>query len=151
MVTHGNEDAAHEALQAAFVRVVRHVKVFDDEARFWNWLTMLARSAFTDQHRKRSRYLALLDRFTDHTRIEAAMAENGEADAQLLAMLELTVRSLPQEERELVERKYLGRESVRDIAETFQTSEKAVESRLSRVRQKLKEAMLATLKHEQAD
>ena len=151
VVTHGNEDAAHEALQAAFVRVVRHVKVFDDEARFWNWLTVLARSAFTDQHRKRSRYLAFLDRFMDHTRTEAAVAENGQADAQLLAMLERNVCKLSSEEREIVERKYFGGESVRDIADSLETSEKAIESRLSRVRQKLREAMLAMLKHEQAD
>ena len=151
VVTHGNEDAAHEALQAAFVRVVRHIKMFDDEARFWNWLTVLARSAFTDQHRKRSRYLAFLDRFTAHAQTEAAIDENGQADAQLLAMLEFTIHKLPPEERELVERKYFGRESVRDIAASIQTSEKAIESRLGRVRLKLKEAVLAALKHEQAD
>ena len=151
VVAHGDEDAAREALQATFVRVVRHIKVFDDEARFWNWLTVLARTAFADQRRKRSRYLAFLDRFTTHARAEAAIAENGETDSRLLATLEFNMRNLSSEDRELVERKYLGRESVRDIAESLQSSEKAVESRLGRVRQKLKAAILAMLKHEQAD
>lgn len=151
VVTHGDEDAAREALQATSIRVVRHIKRFDDEAHFWNWLTVLARTAFADQRRKRSRYLAFLDRFTEHTRTETAVAENGQADARLLAALEFSVRSLPTEERELVERKYFDRESVRNIAESLQASEKAVESRLGRVRQKLRDALLAALKHEQAD
>ena len=151
VVAHGDEDAAREALQATFVRVVRHVKVFDDETRFWNWLTVLARTAFADQRRKRSRYQSFLDRFTTHTRAEAEVAENGQADVRLLATLEINLGNLPAEDRELVERKYLGQESVRQIAESLQSSEKAVESRLGRVRQKLKAAMLAVLKHEQTD
>lgn len=151
VVASGDEDAAREALQAAFVRVVRHIKVFDDEARFWNWLTVLARTAFLDQRRKRNRYLAFLDRFTVHAQSEASIVENGQADARLLAALEFCVQALPEEERALVDRKYLGRESVRDMAASLQASEKAVESRLGRVRQKLKEALVASLKHESAD
>ena len=151
VVTHGDEEAAREALQATFTRVVRHIKVLDDETHFWNWLTVLARTAFADQCRKRSRYLRFLDRFAEHTRTEAAVAENGEADARLLAALEFSVRSLPAEERELLEHKYFNRKSVRDIAKAVQASEKAVESRLGRVRHKLKDAVLAALKHEQAE
>ncbi len=151
VVTHGDEEAAREALQATFIRVVRHIKVFHDEVHLWNWLTVLARTAFADQRRKRSRYLAFLDRFTEYARTEAAVAENGQADSRLLAALDVSVRRLPTEERELVERKYFDQESVRNIAESLQASEKAVESRLARVRHKLKDALLATLKHEQAD
>jgi RNA polymerase sigma-70 factor (ECF subfamily) len=151
VVAHGDEDAAREALQAALVRVVRHIKVFDDEAHFWNWLTLLARSARADQRRKQSRYRAFLERFTLHARTEAAAAENGRTNAQLLAVLEASLRNLPAEDRGLVDRKYQGRESVREIAAALQLSEKAVESRLGRVRQHLKEAMLTALKHEPTD
>jgi RNA polymerase sigma-70 factor (ECF subfamily) len=77
--------------------------------------------------------------------------ENGEAEAQLLEALETGVRGLSTEERELVEQKYFAGESVRNLAESLGTSEKAVESRLGRVRRKLKQALLAALKHEQAD
>ena len=45
-----------------------------------------------------------------------------------------------------MEQKYFERESVRDIAARLQTSEKAVESRLVRVRYKLKEAVLDELR-----
>ena len=151
VVTAGDEDAAREALQAAFVRVVRHIKTFDDEAQFWNWLTVLARSALADQRRKRNRYLAFLSRFTEHARTETIVAEDGQADARLLATLERSVRALPSDERELVQRKYFDREAVREIAGALQVSEKAVESQLGRVRRKLKDAVLTALKHEPTD
>jgi RNA polymerase sigma-70 factor (ECF subfamily) len=153
VVAAGDEDAAREAVQAAFLRVVRYIKPFATEAQFWNWLTVLARTALADQRRKRSRYRAFLERFTGHARMEmdSRAANDGQADAQLLAALESRVRSLPPEERELVERKYFGRESVRDIAAALQISEKAVESRLTRVRLKLKSDLLNGLKHELTD
>jgi RNA polymerase sigma factor (sigma-70 family) len=153
VVAAGDEDAACEAVQAAFLRVVRYIKPFATEAQFWNWLTVLARTALADQRRKRSRYRAFLERFTGHARMEmdSRAASDGQADAQLLAALEVRVRGLPPEERELVERKYFSRESVRDIAAALQLSEKAVESRLTRVRLKLKSDLLSGLKHETSD
>ena len=152
VVATGDEDAAREALQAACIRVGRHIKEFSDEQIFWNWLTVLARTALADQRRKRSRYRTFLDRFTLQVRLDAAgQAEDGRADAQLLAALERSVRELPTDERDLVERKYFGREPVREIADALQVSEKAIESRLTRVRRKLKDALLTKLKHEPTD
>lgn len=151
VVTAGDEDAMREALQATLVRVVRHIKVFPDETRFWNWLTVLARTALADQRRKRRRYLAFLDRFAEHARVEAAVANDSDADTQLLALLERSLELLPPDERELVERKYFNKQPVREIAGVLQTSEKAVESRLTRVRRKLKDVLLTALKHDQTN
>ncbi len=152
VVAAGDKELAREALQAACIRVVRHIKVFSDEQIFWNWLTVLARTALADHRRKRSRYRAFLDRFTWHTRADAAgRGEDGRADAQLLALLERSLRDLPHDERELIERKYFGRAAVREIADGLAISEKAVESRLGRVRRKLKDALLTKLKDESKD
>ena len=150
VVTSGHEEAAREALQLALVRVVRHVKPFDAEDKFWSWLTVLARSALADGARKRRRYFSFLERFTRHQETGFATMNNGEADEQLRALLERNVNLLPLAERELVEQKYLLHQSVRAIADGQQTTEKAVESRLSRVRRKLKDAVLAELKNESA-
>jgi RNA polymerase sigma-70 factor (ECF subfamily) len=149
VVTGGNEEAAREALQLALVRVVRHVKVFESEEKFWSWLTVLARSALADESRKRRRYFAFLERFTRQQETGPAAMDNGEADEQLRVLLESKLTALPVDERQLVEQKYILRRSVREIANGRQTTEKAVESRLSRVRQKLKDAVLAELKNEQ--
>jgi RNA polymerase sigma-70 factor (ECF subfamily) len=148
VVAGGDEEAAREAVQATLVRVVRHIKVFADEAAFWRWLTVLARSAFTDETRKRRRYFAFLDRFTRHTDIQSGVADTSEADEHLRALLRRGLASLPADERQLLESKYLAARSVRDIAGELQTSEKAIESRLVRIRRKLKETVLAGLKNE---
>jgi RNA polymerase sigma-70 factor (ECF subfamily) len=147
VVTGGDEQAAREALQATLVRVVRHIKVFPNEEQFWRWLTVLARSAFTDETRKRRRYFAFLDRFTLHADIHHA-ADNGEADERLRTALRHGLAALPEDERQLLEEKYLAERSVRAIADEFQTSEKAIESRLSRIRRKLRDTLIVGLKNE---
>jgi RNA polymerase sigma-70 factor, ECF subfamily len=148
VVTAGDEDTAREALQSALVRVVRHIKVFPSDAVFWSWLTVLARSALSDQNRKKRRYLAFLDRFTWHNRAQQAAPVDPEADTRLDTLLESSLGALPFDERRLVEAKYRDRRSVRDLAADLNLSEKAVESRLVRIRHKLKTAILDGLKRE---
>jgi RNA polymerase sigma-70 factor, ECF subfamily len=150
VVTTGNEDAAREALQATLTRVVRHIRVFQSEPVFWSWLTVLARSALTDQTRKHRRYLAFLERFSKHAD-ESAHPQDEHADERLRELLQRHIASLADDERQLVEAKYFARCSVRDIATELQTTEKTIESRLTRIRQKLKNTVLAELKNESCD
>ena len=150
VVAAGREDAAREALQGALVRAARHIKVFRDETVFWSWLTVLARSALADETRKRRRYFAFLDRFRRHANVQNDGADNVEIENRLKTLLKDQVAALPPDERELVEQKYLARRAIHDMADDLQTTEKAVESRLSRVRKKLKDAVLAELKNENA-
>ena len=151
VVTAGNEDAAREALQATLTRVVRHIRAFSSEPIFWSWLTVLARSALTDQTRKHRRYLAFLDRFSKHTETESSHSDNQRGDERLRQLLERHIAALGDDERQLVEAKYFARRSVRDIAAEWQTTEKTIESRLTRIRQKLKHTVLAELKNESSD
>jgi RNA polymerase sigma-70 factor (ECF subfamily) len=150
VVTGGNEQAAREALQAAMVRVVRHVRPFDAEDKFWSWLTVLARSALVDESRKQRRWFAFLERFSRHAETENAAINNGEADEKLRELLAQTVSALPPDDRELIAQKYFLRRSVREIADAQRTTEKAVESKLSRIRAKLKDAVFAGLKNERS-
>ena len=147
VLTGGREDAARDALQIALLRVVRHIRVFESENTFWSWLTVLARSAIVDEERKRHRFLAILVSFFQRNQVDASPAD-GEADARLWALLERNLATLSTEERELIDRKYFARESVKEIAEAMETTEKAVESRLVRVRRKLKDLVLVQLKDE---
>jgi RNA polymerase sigma-70 factor, ECF subfamily len=148
VVAAGNEDAAREALQGAMVRTTRHIKVFRDENVFWSWLTVLARSAFTDETKKRRRYFSFLDRFKRQANVELDGASDNRTEERLKTLLERHVALLPPDEQKLVEQKYFARLAVREIAGELQTTEKAVESKLSRVRKKLKDAVLAELNHE---
>ena len=148
VVSAGDENAMREALQETLRRVVRHIKVFSDEAVFWSWLTVLARSARSDEYRKRRRYLAVLDRFTQHAVLNHAASNDDLRVHNLEVILERSMNQLPVDERSLLEFKYFEHFSVREIAQRLQMTEKAVESRLMRVRQKLKQAILNKLKDE---
>lgn len=148
VVTRGDEEATGETLQATLLRVVRHLRHFDDEPAFWNWLTVLARTAAVDHRRKRHRYLAFLDRFLAWHRPSSPAAPAVDPDQRLTDALERALRTLPVEERGLIDAKYKAGHSVHELAEAAGETDKAVESRLGRVRRKLKAAILEDLKHE---
>lgn len=149
VVSGGREEAARDALQAALLRAVRHVRRFDREEVFWSWLTVLARSALVDDDRKRRRYRALLDRFFQRESAAPAPPDPG-ADARLLGLLEANLAALPAEDRALLDQKYLAGTSVRAIAHAAGATEKSVESRLVRIRRHLRELILAQLNHDDA-
>jgi len=142
-----NEESAREALQITFLRVVRYCRKFESEEAFWSWLTVLARSSVVDEQRRAKRYFGFLARFFERGKIETEAA-NSQTEVQLLELLQAKVGQLPADERELIERKYFHGETVRQIAEENQTTEKAVESSLVRARKRLKQMILSQMRHE---
>ncbi len=148
VVCRGREDVAREALQGTLLRVVRHVRSFATEAELWGWLTVLARSAASDAGRRERRYLGFLDRWF-RQQPDPTPEPPGVEDPLELALAQEMERLDP-EERRLLDGKYLKGETVRELAHALGTSEKAVESRLTRARQKLKTGVLARLHHEEA-
>jgi RNA polymerase sigma-70 factor, ECF subfamily len=144
VVTTGDENAAREALQGMLIRLVKYARVFSDEKIFWSWLTVLARSSLSDDKRKRRRYLAFLDRFTLHIRLE----QQAGTEDRLGELLKLQLSTLATRERQLIERKYFEHMPIRSIAEQMNMTEKAVESSLVRIRRRLKQSVLSELKNE---
>jgi RNA polymerase sigma-70 factor (ECF subfamily) len=147
LVLTANEETARETLQMTFLRVARHVRKFESEEALWSWLTVLARSAVVDENRKSRRYLDFLGRFFAHKQVESDMLEN-RTEARLFELLEAGLATLPEAHRDLLERKYLQGQPVSRMAQDLVLSEKAVEARLVRARQTLRELLLAQLKHE---
>ncbi len=143
VVTHGNELQAREALQETLLRVARHPRVFCEEEGLWRWLKVVARNAARDEGRKRFRYFVLLERF--------ALDRNGDdhpaADENTLrSLLVESMEELPADDRHLIEAKYLQGVAVKTIAPEMGLSDKAVESRLVRLRHQLRECLLKKLK-----
>ncbi|MBN9689156.1 MAG: sigma-70 family RNA polymerase sigma factor [Verrucomicrobia bacterium] len=146
VVCHGHEDTAVEALQQTFLRAVKHLRICATEAELWGWLTLLARSAAADARRGERRYLGFLERWFRHQPEPIAVPPTPED--QLESTLASELAALPPAERELLEQKYLAGGSVRELAAALGTTEKAVESRLTRARQRLKTALLSRLQNE---
>lgn len=129
----GQEDTAKELLQLTMIRVARYIKVFAEEEALWNWLRNVARSCWIDEHRKKNRYWSFLNVFRQEQ--NDISGQEGEVEARFADAF----AQLDSEEKQLLEEKYLEGLSVKELAELRCCTEKAVESKLSRLRQKLKE------------
>ncbi len=148
VVTRGDEQAARDALQETFLRIVRHIRPFNSNEAFWSWLTLLARSAATDAGRKRTRYWRMLTRYAFFRRVREPTVE-ASAETRLDMLLPVAMQALEYADRELIEGKYLRRASVRELAAQFRITEKAAESRLARARERLREELSKRLNHEE--
>ena len=138
----GDAVAAQDVLQETLLRVVRHVRRFDDEAAFWGWLTRLARSAAVDHGRRISRTQRLLGRFAAET------AETPDSQPDLWPLVESALERLDASDQAILRAKYEGNAAIGEIAATLQISPDAAESRLARARRSLRDLVFQLLKHE---
>jgi len=138
----GDEQAASDAMQAAFVRAVRHARVFQTGEALWGWLTLLARHALADARRSTGRWRAFLAGFK---RAAPDQVLSGECSDPLPELLDAALASLSGPDRLLLEQKYFSAASVRELASSAGVSEKALESRLTRARDRLRQFILLRL------
>ena len=147
VLTRGDEDRSRDLLQATMTKVVRSIRRFADERQFWNWLAAIARNCFIDALRKAQRTVHVVPLLPEDapTTPSAATVDD---DAPLFEALEDCLTAMGAEERELIEAFYFKEGSHESVARERQTTPKAVESKLARVRQKLRTAILKRLHHE---
>ncbi len=145
VVTGGQDDAAREALQQTLLRVVKYARVHDSEEIFWSWLKTVARSAARDAGRKQRRYAALLEKFAALWRSHAP-EESAREEERLRDIVEDGLEGLAPEDRRLIEGKYIEGASVRELSTDAGLTEKAVESRLLRLRRELRGRMLKRMR-----
>jgi len=139
----GNASSASEVVQLAYLRVARHARPFDDAAIFWGWLCCLVRCAAVDHGRNVTRRAVLLEKFA-HWRA----AQSGEDDSfhpfatDGTALAEEALSKLPEDDAALLRRKYYEGCSTNDLAAALGTTPKAIENRLARLRERLREIIL---------
>jgi RNA polymerase sigma factor (sigma-70 family) len=142
---HGNEDAAREALQLTYVKCVRHVRRFPAEGAMWGWLKQIARGCLIDLARGRSRYRALL---VDLAAAPVVAADDDLAREELAQLLTAGLAQLDPSERALLEARYAQNQRLAHIADSSGTTRKAVESRLARIRTRLRAWLTTHTRHE---
>lgn len=129
------EGDAAEVVQRVYLRVLRHAKVIGTEDALSAWLGCLTRCEAIDFTRRSKRRSWLGERFQQWQEF----ARGGhEADG---GALESAMLSLEEEDRRLVSRHYLDGWSQEELAEEQRTSVKAVESKLARLRRRLRKHM----------
>jgi RNA polymerase sigma-70 factor (ECF subfamily) len=140
-VARGQEQEARDALQETFLRVARSARAFASEEIFWCWLKAVARNAARDAGRKHLRHLDLLRRFALDRSPPPADPREGVLDTALGECLD----ELSPTERGLIEARYLNGETIRELSAGAGATERAVESRLLRLRRRLREQLLRKL------
>jgi RNA polymerase sigma factor (sigma-70 family) len=138
----GDEAFAGEIAQAAWLRLVRHVRVMKDERALWNWIACAARHATSDLRRTGGRYLRAIGRFAEWWQ---PASNNEDAYHGLSAALEAALQKLLPDERALIEGRYFAGESLETIATRHALTARAVEGRLARLRKRLRELIAKEL------
>ncbi len=153
VLARGDEHAARDALQETLMRVARKGRYFETEEAFWCWLTVVARNTAVDGGRRRQRYWATLKKYALgwlHPAPSLPSPQENNGDSALFELLDHRLAALDPADRALVEAKYFAGKSTRELAQETGSSEKAVESRLLRLRRQLRESILSDLRHEES-
>lgn len=127
---------AAEIVQGVYLRVLRHAKVFRSLDSFQAWLSCLVRCEVIDAGRKKGRRSWLNERFQQWQESKAAADGDMAGDQLEEALLELD-----EQERSLVRHHYLDGWSQESLAEQHQVSVKAIESKLARLRKRLRQIL----------
>lgn len=142
----GDGALAAEVAQATYLRVIRHIRLLPDEAALWSWLACAARCAATDLSRTGGRYRGALARFSEWLRGQPETPADSSAEAQLLAALDAALAQLTAEERDLIADRYFHRVPLEQTAARLNTTARAIEGRLARTRQRLRELIATELR-----
>jgi len=144
VLARGDENTAREVCQAAMTKLAKRFEVFDDEPMLWAWLCALAKNTFIDHYRAQRRR----DRFVSLEELPPSSDGAENSTGQLSEILREALAALKPDERELMQAAYVDGRPLQELANASGLSYKAVESRLARLRQKLKEQLLRDLRHE---
>ncbi len=133
----GDKEAAADAVQEAFVRLVRgwdRLSTYEDPA---GWVRRVALNQIRDHHRSVWRQARLLLKME---REDQAPREASITDEPLWGRL----RALPRKQRTALALYYMNHLTTREVADVMRVSEGTVKQHLHRARETLKEAYKET-------
>jgi RNA polymerase sigma-70 factor (ECF subfamily) len=146
----GNEDDANDLAQETFVRVFKSCKSYRAEQRFSTWLFTIAANLARNHFRWRSRHPALSleveNPVTEQSLGSSIPANTATPKEAALAgeraqAVRDAVKDLPEEMRQAIVLCELEERGVAEAATILATTPKAVESRLYRARQILRQRL----------
>jgi RNA polymerase sigma-70 factor, ECF subfamily len=132
---------AEDAVQEVFVRLWRTARRYDPKrAALVTWVMLISRRHLVDKlRRSQARVKALgLDGGPSEAAAPAIDLEHMEGDERFIAIIE-HVKALPELQRMVVTRAYLGGQTLRQIGEELNTPIGTVKSALSRALVRLRE------------
>jgi RNA polymerase sigma factor (sigma-70 family) len=121
-----------EVVQRVYLRVLRHAKVFRSDEDFDAWLSCLTRCEVIDTSRRDRRRSWMGERYQQWQELRRSTATREGAD------LEAALAQLEEAERSMLVRHYVEGWSQEDLAREQATTVKAVESKLARLRKRVR-------------
>lgn len=135
----GEDDAAGDAVQECWIRILRALPALRDPARLRPWLFGIARRTAMD--RLRARYREPGETDLDPASLAAEPPDDFRAEQ--LAAMHAELERLPMVEREVLELFYLRDLSLAQLVEVLEVPLGTVKSRLFRARRLLRHNLLA--------
>ena len=135
-------DDAMEIVQQAYLRIARHIKPFKDEGDFWRWLACVVRCAAADYQRGVVRRSILLERFTHLREVQQSTAAPLPPAPAEDSLAHEALTKLSTDDAQLLRLKYYEGWTIDQLAADARTTPKAIENRLARLRQRLREIIL---------
>jgi RNA polymerase sigma factor (sigma-70 family) len=145
LMRHGLSDAdACDLAQETFVRVFRHASRFDPRRRFSTWMFQIALNLLRDQLRRQQRRdLQPLDAAPETSTSESPATTT--ETSERATTVRLAIEALPPRLREVLILSVYQQLSQAEVAEIVGASTKAVETRLYRAREKLRQSLASQL------
>lgn len=142
----GESREAEDAAQEAFLRAYQHLKRYDTNRSFKTWVLSIASNYCIDRLRKRRlTWLSLDEPLPPHPALSSSQPspEQSAVTSERQFAVQSLLSELQPDYRAAVVLKYWYDMSYAEIAETLDTTESAIKSRLFRARQMLAKKMEA--------
>ncbi|MCB2156371.1 RNA polymerase sigma factor [bacterium] len=136
----GEQDAAQDAVQEAWVAAVRGLRRLDDPARFPSWIFRIVSNKCADEIRRRQRNRRAQERLEEEgPAVEKAPEPFDAPDED--ALLAEGLAALPAERRAILRLHYVDGLSMAQIGEVLGIPAGTVKSRLFHAREELRKAV----------
>ena len=143
----GDSAAAMDIAQDTFVKLLSSIQQFRGDSSFESWLYRMVVNSCLDYHRRRRRFLPLMDEALDVFRSSKEGALSEMLREEQAERVQMVVAQLPEDQRIVVVLRYTEGRSYEEIADLLGCRRGTVASRLNRAHKAL-ERRLAHLRSE---
>ena len=133
----GDSAAAMDITQETFLKLLSNIQQFRGESSFESWLYRLVVNSCLDYHRRRRRFLPLVDEALDLFRAPSGNALHDLLREEQEERVQQVVAQLPEEQRMVVVLRYTEGLSYEEIADVLGCRRGTVASRLNRAHKAL--------------
>jgi RNA polymerase sigma-70 factor, ECF subfamily len=148
----GDREDARDVVQQTFCKAFERLETYRGEASLYGWMCRICRNTLIDHARRQNRQALHLSVTGADDAVEALVEamrapagdepDNRMTQLALLRVIQTTLDHLPAHYGDVLERKYVDEQSVKEIAAHLAIAPKAAESLLTRARNAFREAIV---------